>query len=422
MFLGKVCKKQWSVISVLLLLFVFQIDHPKACADEKQIGKHVQVDVRKHGAKCDGKTDDTAAINAAIAALPKSGGTLFFPPQSICITSGDHRLPSETTVLATGAIIRKNAVPNNKGANKEHLFLALDGTKNITVIGGTYDLNRSAFRDREQKGFALSAFYLRRHTGAKFQNVTVKNSPENAFKFWNVNDITVTNCRFENIFNNIIEFNNPKADGASPGTPTPKSENYNIENCYFQDVDDLLSGAGNGCGIAIAGTVLQPHRKINISNNQFIGCNRAIWFETKGIGHEVQHATVKHNTIIGSITDRQTLHGIGLVGVQKSEISHNTIINPGSTRKTVSEPAGITVSGDNTVESSDLSIHHNVIRDLRTPPDNMTRFGILLTRGNRIFVANNLISGSYEADIKIKLPSKIKDLKLQGNQVSSRIK
>lgn len=419
MFHWEVCRMRWSELSILLSLLLILTSHSMSQANDRQITGQVQVNVREYGAQCDGQTDDTAAINAAIAALPKTGGTLFFPPESICITSGYHRLPDNTTVLATGATVRKRAVPNNKGANKEHLFLAVDGTENLKVIGGTYDLNRKAFQDREQKGFALSAYYLRRHTGALFDGVTVVNSPENAFKFWNVKDITVTNCRFENVFNNFIEFNNPKADGSPSGTPAPRSENYTITNCYFQDVDDLLSGAGNGCGIAIAGTVLQPHLKVKILNNQFIGCNRAIWFETKGIGHEVQHATVMHNTIVGSITDRQTLHGIGLVGVQKSEISHNTIINPGSTRKTVSEPAGITVSGDTTVESADLSIHHNVIRDLRTPPANLTRYGILLTRGHRISVTDNFISGSYEADIKIKLPDKIKDLKLQGNQLST---
>ena len=35
--------------------------------------------VKVHGAKGDGKTDDTAGIQAAVDALPSSGGVVFFP-------------------------------------------------------------------------------------------------------------------------------------------------------------------------------------------------------------------------------------------------------------------------------------------------------------------------------------------------------
>jgi hypothetical protein len=37
-------------------------------------------DVRAYGAKGDGSTDDRGAIQAAIDALPASGGTLYLPP------------------------------------------------------------------------------------------------------------------------------------------------------------------------------------------------------------------------------------------------------------------------------------------------------------------------------------------------------
>jgi hypothetical protein len=36
--------------------------------------------VKAHGAKCDGVTDDSAAFAAARAAIPAGGGTLFIPP------------------------------------------------------------------------------------------------------------------------------------------------------------------------------------------------------------------------------------------------------------------------------------------------------------------------------------------------------
>src|SRR5690349_17418495 len=36
--------------------------------------------VKTYGAKCDGVTDDAAAIAAAIAAVPGQGGIVYFPP------------------------------------------------------------------------------------------------------------------------------------------------------------------------------------------------------------------------------------------------------------------------------------------------------------------------------------------------------
>jgi len=163
------------------------------------------IDVRFHGAKCDGVTDDKSAIDRAIAGLVPGGGTLLFPPGTVCLTSGGHRLPSNTTLCATGAVIRKRADPALKGAAYGHLFLAVDGTENLHVEGGTYDLNRAAFRDRERQGLVLSAFFLRRHTKATFRNIHVRNGPENALKLWNVRDVSIVDCWFENFFNIIIE-------------------------------------------------------------------------------------------------------------------------------------------------------------------------------------------------------------------------
>lgn len=45
------------------------------------------VDVRAYGAKGDGATDDAAAIQAAIDAMPASGGNIHFPAATYCINS-----------------------------------------------------------------------------------------------------------------------------------------------------------------------------------------------------------------------------------------------------------------------------------------------------------------------------------------------
>ena len=46
------------------------------------------INVMQHGATGDGKTDDTAAIQAAIDAVPASGGTVLFPPGTYIVAPG----------------------------------------------------------------------------------------------------------------------------------------------------------------------------------------------------------------------------------------------------------------------------------------------------------------------------------------------
>jgi hypothetical protein len=60
------------------------------------------VNVKYYGATGDGETDDTAAIAVAIAAIPATGGVLYFPPGTY-LTSGDFTLPVPVIVQGCGA-------------------------------------------------------------------------------------------------------------------------------------------------------------------------------------------------------------------------------------------------------------------------------------------------------------------------------
>jgi len=58
--------------------------------------------VKAYGALGDGVASDSAAIIAAIAAIPATGGTLYFPPGVYNITSGAISLKSNLHVLGCG--------------------------------------------------------------------------------------------------------------------------------------------------------------------------------------------------------------------------------------------------------------------------------------------------------------------------------
>lgn len=70
--------------------------------------------VRDFGATCNGTGDDTASLQAAAAAIPPGGGTLYVPPGLTCKLSGTVLLSSNTHVLAYRATFRPT------GSGKAH--------------------------------------------------------------------------------------------------------------------------------------------------------------------------------------------------------------------------------------------------------------------------------------------------------------
>jgi len=63
------------------------------------------VDVTKYGALCDGVTDDSPALQKALAALPASGGVVYVPPSpsgTRCTFSSGLTLPDGAKILGAG--------------------------------------------------------------------------------------------------------------------------------------------------------------------------------------------------------------------------------------------------------------------------------------------------------------------------------
>lgn len=109
------------------------------------IGSRDGYDVRQYGATGDGRTDDTAAIQAAINAVPVSGGTIIFPPGTYIVA------PTKTK----GIVLRSNLRIVGSGAQsviriKDHsgdwpslfsLKSSNDAVENVTFEDLTFDSN-----------------------------------------------------------------------------------------------------------------------------------------------------------------------------------------------------------------------------------------------------------------------------------------
>ena len=110
--------------------------------------------VKDYGAKGDGVTDDTAAVNAAAAAVPAEGGSLAFPPGQYAIagTAGSItygttyvglRIHSNTTVKCDHATllgIGPNVDNLNLLVNAGFQYSTIISDSNITVEGCDFSL------------------------------------------------------------------------------------------------------------------------------------------------------------------------------------------------------------------------------------------------------------------------------------------
>ena len=121
------------------------------------------VNVRDKGAKGDGRTDDTEAIQAAIDEVGGTGGTVLVPGGTYMVDAVKKKrrlaLKSDMTLkLAKDAVLK--AIPND---SRKYSVLSISDVSNVTVVGGTLEGDRT-----EHKGKAGEAgMGIRIDNGAK---------------------------------------------------------------------------------------------------------------------------------------------------------------------------------------------------------------------------------------------------------------
>jgi len=91
--------------------------------------------VKTYGAKGDGVTDDSIAMLAAIAALPKTGGTLLFPPGTYLHGDGVTTGYDYTPYTIVDGKKQPDAVGGADPNVGRDISLWLDGYNDVTIIG-----------------------------------------------------------------------------------------------------------------------------------------------------------------------------------------------------------------------------------------------------------------------------------------------
>jgi pectate lyase-like protein len=189
----------------------------------------VVVDVKQKGAKGDGETDDTAAIQAAIDEVAGTGGTVFVPDGTYMVVAaaGKKRLAlkSEMTLkLAKSATLK--AIPN---AAAKYSVLWISGVSNVTVTGGTLE------GDREEHKGKAGAWGMGIHINRGARHVTI--SELTSKKMWG--DGFYVQGAKDVRFCSVIADNNRRQ-----GLSIIDAEGLLVSNSIFKNTRGTRPGAG----------------------------------------------------------------------------------------------------------------------------------------------------------------------------------
>ena len=261
---------------------------------------HAEVfNVRDFGAKGDGTTFDTTAIQKALDACENSGGTVEFPAGTFL--SRPLTVHSKTTVkLDSGATLKASTnqvdymkTPGNwlkaKSGSEFISFIGGQNLRDVTFTGaGVIDGGGAAWWDEAEKARQITPGYtlprpnlvvLEQSTNIVFENITLQNSPKFHLVPANCEDVVISN----------VTILAPQ-HAANTDAIDPSGRHMLITKCRIDVGDDNVAIKA---GKKIAGREFQSE-DITVTDCTFLhGHGMSIGSETAG---GVRNITVKNCT------------------------------------------------------------------------------------------------------------------------------
>jgi parallel beta-helix repeat protein len=252
-----------------------------------------EISTASFGARGDGQTDDTAALQSAIDAV-KPGGTLRFPPGTYRIATDrglvlkdDMRLELEGATL-TG--------PNVNGARCR--LLEVQGRRNVTIRGGTLVGSRVG---TPQWGVGILA--------SDADDLVIEGVTLRDFFFDGILLTGNRGCRRVRI-RHVTAENNRRT-----GLAAPAAMDLTVEDSVFRGSRGQSPQAGANCEPNAGGEVRQVRfLRSTFADNAGVGL-----YIHRALGVAVSEATVEDNVMTGNE------HGIVASGVSDVTIRRNRV-------------------------------------------------------------------------------------------------
>jgi parallel beta-helix repeat protein len=338
-----------------LLLQTFGLASIASAAQVSAPLSGVSINVRDKGAKGDGTHDDTAAFQAAIDALPGSGGTVVVPPGNYLIDAARAVNLRSNMLLQMAPTAILTAISNN--LPRSHV-IKVWGVNNVQIVGGQivgergghlgttgewgYGLNISGSSNVSVSDLHVSECWGdgvlvgaigsegsgQLATGVTLTRVVSTHNRRQALTIGPCNGLTVTNCTFSN-----TQGTKPESGIDMEPQKQGRARNVHIIGC-------TITG-NNGCGIEMHDNV----DGIVIRNCTISGNN----------GYGILSVNASQLSIAGN-----TISGNGLVGVtmggstSQAQITGNTFSSNSS--RYARRVANAVTSGATSNQSQNLRV------------------------------------------------------------------
>jgi polygalacturonase len=261
------------------------------------------VSVKDTGAAGDGRSDDTAAIQAAIDKIAGTGGAVLVPDGTYLVdAAGKNRLSLKSNMtlkLSDRATLK--AIANDSSS---YAVLSISGQSNVAVIGGTLEGDRREHLgksgqwglgiriDRGARHVVVSGvtskemwgdgFYVQGAADVKFCGVIADNNRRQGLSIIEVDRLVVTNSAFKNTQGTL-----PAAGiDLEPDRATHQITNVRISNSRFID------NAGAGIQIGGRGRI----SNVDITRNVIKGSYYA-GVLTDGTEGRISDVAIAHNVL-----------------------------------------------------------------------------------------------------------------------------
>ena len=344
------------------------------------------INVRDYGAQGDGTTDDSAAIQAAVNALPAGGGAVYFP-KGIYLVSSTTYVTSNTRLFGDGAASLFKAAYSWTGTTA-----ATGETPNLAFIqnlnASTPVANGWAYTDHDIIIEKLAFDY----TGMALVNASCK-----CVIMQRVKRLMIRDCVF-----NVAGAQNATALLACDETTTENCHAYEFRNCAYDHWVGPKRAIVSNCFAQTSNAVQfvnwNPEANFNglradtllVSGCQFENTNATVAASlmlevlTSGVGNSVRNVTVVDNV----------LHNI-VVAIRGDTanvvISGNTFIDPlGNTETVLSYARADGIKPDN------ITVANNIIANPLTVPANVAVIRVEAT--NSVIVGNRISGAGYTAE------------------------